>query len=123
MNTHLTLAPRRVVRMAYTLTDAQGRVQECVALGDAPELLLGTQAMPQALEDRLYGLRTGNVRRIHLLPGDLPEPFHDQPCTFDALILAVRDATPEELDAGVPLPVEPREPWRVRFQIDEGLHA
>jgi FKBP-type peptidyl-prolyl cis-trans isomerase 2 len=102
----MTVSENRMVSIRFNMFDATGNLVEERMNADPVIYLQGSNAILPSLQLQLNGMKTGDAKRVNLpaidgLPGN---GFY-----FDVVIADVREALPEELVLGYPMPLYPED--------------
>ncbi len=85
-----------IVQVRYTMKNGRGEVLEEKSI----TYLQGSSSISPILQSQLQGLETGQQKQALLKKG---QEDADDDFTFDIIVDAIRDATPEEKRRGIPL--------------------
>jgi CobW/HypB/UreG, nucleotide-binding domain len=85
-----------IVTIRYTMKNSRGEVLENRSI----TYLQGTRAISSSLQSQLQGLETGEQKQVFLKKG---QEEADDDFTFDIIVEAIREATPEEQKRGTPI--------------------
>ena len=86
-----------IVRVRYTMKNSRGEVLENTSI----TYLHGSPAISTILQSQLQGLGPGEQKQVLLKKG---QEDADDDFTFDIIVDAIREATPEEQKRGAPIP-------------------
>ena len=97
----MRIAENTIVTIRYIMQNSRGDILENTLDGPAASYLHGGSGILKLLQAQLDGLFAGEKKRVFLFRGQeaLPEDF-----IFDVRIEKVREALPEEIRLGYPLP-------------------
>lgn len=108
------VGPEVLVRLEYSLYDAEGELVEAPGPEEALELIVGVGQAPALIERAIEGLSLGESRRVELAPGDAFGPRDE-----DAVVVVERGELPADAALGDELEAESEDGETVFLRVVE----